>query len=884
MADLFGVTFAQPTALWLLLAAPVFAFLGFWLGRRRRDLARSAIILRALVVALLAVTVAEPLLTTGAGAVSTVFVVDRSRSLTSATGNDINGWINDALKSAGSGDRAAVVSFGASPVLSAAAGPAADLDHSWESSTDSKVDPNFTNIESALALARSLPLGGSRRIVLVSDGAENIGTALNQVGQAATDRTPIDVLPVEGVGESDLQVTAASAPDAVWSGEPVTVVASVSTSTGGPGTVELWVDGVKQASTNATFPGGLSSYNFQVKDLKPGFHALEVRVSGSPASDRYPDNDRMPLALVVRDKPKILFVAPAGTDPDLLSGALERKGAVVKVIEPQAVPSRMSELGVYDAIILNNVPASALTLDQLKGLQEATKSLGRGLVVLGGATSYGPGGYAGTVLEDTLPVTVKVTNGKARPRVALLLIIDKSGSMSYDPLGGASKIEMAKEAAKLAVDAIADGDEIGVLVFNDQQQWVVPMTEIDGQATRDKIDAAIDGVTADGGTEIYPALSVGFDAIRNVDTDVRHIVLLSDGKSRTGTRASYQKLVDDVVADRTTLSTIAIGDDADTDLLQFLAEEGNGRYRAAEKSEDIPRLTVAEAESAGSQAVIRGQFQPIQTNPSPMMQDLKPQDLPQLDGYDYAQVKPQAQAVLTSTRDDPILAKWQYGLGRVVAWTADDGSDFATGWPAWPKFDDFWSSVVRWALPDPEHQPIQVSVKRDGPEAVITASAIGEQGDYVDLANTTATITTPSGQVVPDQQLYQSGPGEYEVRVLAPDPGAYKIEVTQQRGNDTIKELAGFAVPPSPELQPDPDAPALLRTIATRTGGRVLSMDEPEMAFSGGGLHGSALQNYRPIWYVPLSLALALLLLELAIRLRAAPRIAGLFHRRPAST
>lgn len=76
------------------------------------------------------------------------------------------------------------------------------------------------------------------------------------------------------------------------------------------------------------------------------------------------------------------------------------------------------------------------------------------------------------------------------------------------------------------------------------------------------------------GTEIYPALALGFDAIRNVEADVRHIVLLSDGKSRTGTRETYARLIDDVVADRVTLSTIAIGEDADTDLLNFLADQG----------------------------------------------------------------------------------------------------------------------------------------------------------------------------------------------------------------------------------------------------------------------------------------------------------------------
>lgn len=880
MDSFFNLTFARPAALWLLVLVPLIALVTVLLRQRRRT-ERPVIALRLLIVALIAFTLAEPMTTHGAGAVSTVFVVDRSRSLTDNTQSQVNDWVTDALKGGGAEDRAAVVAFGAAPELTGPAAKATQLGSSWDQTSDS-FDANYTDIESALALARALPLGGSRRIVLVSDGAENIGSALNQSGQAASDGTPIDVLPVEGVGEGDLRVESATAPSTTWAGEHVSVVASIASGAGGDGTVDLFVDGTRVTSKQADFPSGLSSYSFDVKDLKPGFHSMEVRVTGTMANDRFQENNSAPLSLVVRDKPKLLLVSQAGTDVGLLKGTLERSGAVVTVSEPSAVPSRLSELGVYDAILLNNIPASSMTLDQLAGLQEATRSKGRGLIVIGGTSSYGPGNYAGTLLEDTMPVTVKVTEGKERQRVALLLIIDKSGSMSYDPLSGSPKVEMAKEAAKLAAQSLSDGDQIGVLAFSDSQQWVVPITTIDGQSSRDEINAKIDGIKADGGTEIYPALSVGFDAIRNVNTDVRHIVLLSDGKSRSGTVESYEKLISDGITDRTTLSTIAIGDDADTELLQTLAEQGNGRYHFTEKSEDIPRLTLAEAQSAGSQSVLRGEFKPIQSQPSPILTGFTPQELPAIDGYDYAQAKPDAQVVLTSQRDDPILAKWQYGLGRVVAWTADDGSDFANGWPSWGRFDEFWGSMVRWALPDPENQPLQVSVKRDGREVAITVDSLSEDSAYVDSAPTMATITSPSGAVTRNMPLHQVGPGQYQVRVLAPDPGAYRIDLQQQRGNQQVTELAGFAIPPSPELQPSQTGQQLMEALAARTGGRVLSLDEPSEAFTNNGIQGTSLRSFHPVWYVPLALALMLFLTELMLRFDFLPRLRSLtFRRRP---
>jgi Ca-activated chloride channel family protein len=881
MPDFLDITWARPGALWLLLLIPVIALFTI-LMRKRRRVPRYVLPIRLLIVALLAITLAEPMMTQGADAVSTVFVVDRSTSLTDSTQSQINTWIDDALNEAGVEDRAAIVSFGASPELTGSAAQAGEIDESWDEVSDT-FDPNYTDLESALALARALPLGGSRRIVVVSDGAENIGSALNQAGQAAADQTPIDVLPVEGVGEGDLRVEAVAAPSTTWFGENVSVVASIATGAGGDGKVELLVDGQPTSSRDVSFQSGLNSYSFQVKDLAAGFHSLEVRVAGSSANDRFQENNTAPLAIVVREKPELLVVAQPGTDVGLLRGALERKGAVVTVTEPGDVPSRLSELGVYDAILLNNIPAAALSLDQMAGLQEATRTLGRGLIVIGGTSSYGPGNYAGTLLEDTMPVTVKVTEGKERQRVALLLIIDKSGSMSYDPLSAVPKIDMAKEAAKLAVGALSDGDQVGLLAFDDTQEWIFQMTTIEGQETRDELNAAIDGLKADGGTEIYPALSIGFDTVRGVDADVRHIVLLSDGKSRTGTLESYEQLIADGITDRTTLSTIAIGDDADTELLQTLAEQGNGRYHFAAKAEDIPRLTLQEAQSAGSQSVLRGAFKPIQTQPSPILTNFLPEELPVVEGYDYAQPKPDAQVVLTSERDDPILAKWQYGLGRVVAWTADDGTDFANGWSDWDRFDEFWAGMVRWSLPDPENQPLQVSTKRDGREVVVTVDAIGEDGDYVDSAETTATITSPSGAVTENLPLFQVGPGQYQVRVLAPDPGAYRIDLRQQRGNQPIDVLAGFSVPPSPELQPSQNGQELLQALADRTGGRVLSLDGPNEAFTNEGLRGSSLRSFNPIWYWPLTAALALFLIELIIRFDFIPRLRSLsFLRRAA--
>ena len=229
--------------------------------------------------------------------------------------------------------------------------------------------------------------------------------------------------------------------------------------------------------------------------------------------------------------------------------------------------------------------------------------------------------------------------------------------------------------------------------------------------------------------------------------------------------------------------------------------------------------------------------------------------------------------MLASDRDDPILAKWQFGLGRVVAWTADDGVDFANAWRDWGGYGDFWENIVQWALPDPERDAVEVTSERSGSDALITLSSTGDGSDYVDLSNATVTITGPSGLPSAPLTPYQSAPGEWQLRVANPEAGAYQIAVGPGDGSESIASLSTFSIPPSPELKPDPDAAELMQQLANRTGGRVLSLDDPGALFNAPAMDGDGLASYRAVWWLPLSLALGLVLLELAYRYNALGRL-----------
>jgi len=861
-----GLLFARPM---VLLAVPLAPLLVWALARflRRRGsttaVSRTAIVLRSLVLVLLLLGLSGPMLAHESSKVTTIFVLDRSDSVRGAVQDSANQWVVNAISGAGADQGVAIVGFGGDPALLAPPGAAPDLGNGWTASDG--IDTTTTDLSSALALARSLPVGESRRIVLASDGAENAGNALEQADQAASDGVAIDVLPLQGIDPTDLRLDALTGPSAIWTGDSLPMQATLSVGPGGVATVTIAVDGQVTSTQQLTLSPGSTTWSFTLDSqaLTPGFHAVQVQVTGSAEIDRIAENDIQAFGVVVRERPRVLLVAPEGSDTSRIATALQGEGADVQVVTPDAVPATTAELSAWQAIVLDNVPAWTLGQEQQQALVANTRN-GGGLIAIGGTASFGPGSYAGTTLEQALPVTVKVLDGRQRPKVALMIVMDTSGSMNYDPgSGGAAKIDLAKQGVLTAASALATGDQIGVIAFNDEPSWALPMTTLTGSGDQQRIAAAIDPLDANGGTEIYPALRLAYDSLRNVDADVRHIILLSDGRSQTGTQDSYERLVKDTGDDRITLSAVALGSDADLDLLQSLAKTGGGRYHFAAKPEDIPTITFQEAQSVGSQSVIRGAFTAIQQQPSTILDGIAPSSIPAVDGYDFAAARPEAQVVLASDRGDPLLAKWQLGLGRVVAFTGDDGSDLAAAWAGWNDYASFWGNTLRWTLPDPDNQRPHLAIARDGSDGVITldTTAMGS-GAAPDYTNATISVLEPGGGTV-TTTLVPSGVGLYEGRIANASPGAYAVVLP---GGDTT---LATALGPSPEWLVSASGDDLLRTIAARTGGNVLSLDtDPGNAIfvAPAGAAGVA-GAIQPLWQWPMIAALLLFLADIAWRL-----------------
>lgn len=844
----------NPQLIWLLLLLPAFALLWRWRGVR---VALPALLLRLGAVAALVLALADPSLGSEPPPPGPlILLVDQSDSLGEAGKAALRA--EAARLAADANAQARTLSFGADVVA----------DATDAAQADQVPDPAGSDLAAALRAARALLPGGGR-VVLLSDGRQTSGDALAEATRLAAAGITVDIAPLAAAQLPDAAITSVSAPRLLRSGEPFTVGIRVRYAPGPDGAsgelgarLRLW-DGQQLLGDQEVFlsPGD-ASFTFRHTAGDPGVLQLRAELS-VPTGDTFAANNIGGATAIVAPPPSVLVVTGRPGDGAEVVSALQRQGIQTTRIEAARLPSRLSELAPYDGMVLVDVPAASLSLDQMAGVREFVRSEGRGLVALGGRNSFTLGAYKGTPLEDVLPVTMDPPPRPQRSDIALLLIVDRSASMTAAL--GVSKLDMAKEAAQLATESLQTDDRIGILGFDTDTAWVVPFQQIGGGLSLAQIQEQIANLPAGGGTDIEGALAAGLPALALQPSKVRHAVLLTDGRSFTNNFGSYQRLVETARAQNITLSTIAIGSDADTALLDQLAQWGDGRYYFAGQPEDIPRLTLLESEIARADPVVEEPLRASLAEAHPIMRDFAPASLPELDGYVAVTGRDSADVVLRSPEGDPLLAAWQYGLGRSVAWLPGAAAPWAGQWPAWADYDRFWGQVVRYTLPDPEGGPLQVRLDQQPGGARLTIDAVQPGGDPLNLAAVNARVTLPSGAQI-GFDVGQSAPGRYTQDLSLPNPGPYVVSVVLIDNGQRQQRDVGYVQPVPAEYLPPADSqagPQLLQAIADATGGSQVDRVAPAQGPADEPPAGPAGVD---LWPYLVGLALALWVIEIAVR------------------
>ncbi|HLO36088.1 MAG TPA: VWA domain-containing protein, partial [Candidatus Deferrimicrobium sp.] len=787
------------------------------------------------------------------------FVVDLSDSVGTAGREDALAWLRDSLKVMPEGDVAGIVGFGRAALVERLPQEVREIDRIATTPVRSATD-----IGAALRLASALfPDDAQKRIVLLSDGNDTTGSGQSEAALAAARGIQIETRAV-GLGAADeVVVERLTTPSTAKIGEELEASVDVTSTVAQPATIRLYADGAQVAAKTVDLAAGANHVTFLVKPTETGFHTFRAVVEAG--RDTFSQNNRADSDTIVNGEPRVLVLAGDEKVASELVAALKVEHQTVESLIPEQLPAGVDGLLAYDSIVLVDVSRLRLSDAQLTSIQQYVRDFGRGLVMIGGPKSYGAGGYTDTPVEETLPVDMGVKDQQKQPDVALVVVIDKSGSMdachcnTFDrssgvPAGiaGVRKVDIGKEAILRAAAAMSARDQLGVVAFDESYHWVVKTQPLGGISD---LRGAIGGIQPLGQTNIFTGLDQAVQSLEGTTATRRHIILLTDGWSSSG---QYDAILARMKAAGITLSTVGAGGGANPFLAQ-LARNGGGRYYPAVNPASIPDIFLKETQQVAGQQIVEEPFHPILTSQSPILRGIDA--LPQLLGYNGTTAKSAAQTVLVTPRDDPLLAQWQYGLGRSVAWTSDSTGRWAKGWLGWLGFSKFFSQLVSWTFPGEETGGIEATFITEGSQTRLRVESVAEDGSPRDFYSTAVAITTPD-LTSKALGLSQVAPGVYEAPLGEIDPGAYVIRVSQNRpGSTPLGRTLGLVAPTPAEYRVLGTNEAFLATLRSATAGRaILTPADP-------WTHDlTANASSTDLW--PALLVLALLLWPLDIALR----------------
>jgi uncharacterized membrane protein len=938
---LLTVEFVHPGWLSLLALLPAIVLLASrsldWRALRRGRIESwrpwLSVLLRCAVVALLALALAEPRLRQPNERMTVLFVLDRSESIPEEFGpapgpgggvidlrwDRLRRFINDAVQQRGMGherDRAGLIVFGRRPRLEL---PPSDAPRFNLNEIASRIDGGYTDIAAALKLAlASFPEGTGKRIVLISDGNENLGNAEEQARLARSLGVQIDVLPVAAGrrNEDEVLVERVDAPPLVEQGGQVPIRVLIrsynpnivvglltlkqitedkTTLIGPPLEVRLHL-GLNPFAFTRPLTDQQRSYTYEAEfQPKRIVDAVgNVLHEGRPPGDR-PQNNRASAHVVARGQRRVLILEGPTGDHTKLAETLKAAGRAKFEVDdfPISVLGRYPDrdhlasfLGDYDCVILANVPADQVNNDQMEAIRANTHDQGSGLVMIGGPDGFGAGGWQDTPVERALPVNCDIRSLQVEGKGGLVLI------MHACEMADGNNWE--KKIAKLAIDKLGPADEVGVLQFTGQTVWHIPMTLVGGNKAR--LKAQVDTLTPGDMPDFDPGLIMAHKELTDPRRGLskKHIIIISDGDPMQNNRNILTQMVRDLVT-VTTVGVATHGAPQDQALSAIAIKPG--KYYKVTDPNQLPAIYTKETRLVSLSFIMEKRFRPVvlaRSGPT----DKLPDPLAELGGFvrtspkNSPLVEIPLMTPLVAEQEFPLLAYWHYGLGKAVAFTSDAGTP--KFWSrAWAEqeggvYAKFWEQVVDWSLRPTESKRLNmVTEYRDG-KVKVTVEARTVDGLPDTKLQLRAGVTgpgDPEGGKKQDLAFVQKNSGQYELEVKAEEAGSYFVtaqatRTVKQRGRDgkdhEIEEAidsvrSGVSLPYSPEFAETESNTALLERIRELTDGQHYEDNDEslaEAARSGEVFRRGPdrVKSLLPLWHWLLFVAGVLLFFDVAVR------------------
>lgn len=861
-----GITYQllNPRLLGVILIAPWFvAVMGFTLADLPWQQRLLTVLLRIAFVAALAFALARPVQSADTDKIAVVYLVDVSDSVSDEALADAQQLVGEAFDLRREDDLVRVVTFAKRPrlvELPAEGGPPTLERHA---PTDVDDAPGAgSNLQAAMQLAYGLfPPGYLRRAVLVSDGLQTNGDVLAEANRAAEHGVRLHTIPYKRPVPAEVALKEVKMPERVKVGETFEIVADVYASRATTAKARL-----KQGETlNALDP---------VKELtlEPGVNKVSfksvVRVAGEVTydlelseigQDRFEANNRFSATIDVPGRPQVLYVESTPQYAGPLARALTAQQFDVDVRPPTGFPGSLKELERFDFVVLSDTPKEGITLEAQELIEQYVRDLGGGFLFAGGDNGYGLGGWYRTTIARLLPVHMEVERRNEMPSVAMVLVIDRSGSMTGLPM------EMAKKASSATVDVLAGDDVIEVIAFDTQPQRYV---KLQPARNRSRIRGQIARIQPGGGTEIFSALDAAYNDLTVTPARKKHVILLTDGKAPDH---GIRDLATAMIAEGITVTTVGLGGDVDDQMLKMIADTGGGRYHAVPDPESLPRIFTKETEMVARAAAVEEWFPVAQTGYAQFLRRIDVRTAPYLHGYVSTKMKapPATELLASADTAEPILARWRVGTGWSLAWTTDVKARWAVEWVGWPGWEKFWGQLVREHMRQKHRRELDMRTEIVDGELVASIDAFTVDDRFDNKLESQITITGPApGGDKQTVKMRQIAPGRYEARVPMDRYGSFLLHAEHARAEDdgTLTPVAvssGHVSNPYPREYASFEGDSLtLERAAVATGGR---FDPPDraVAFDPGD---EKITYDQDLWPRFVMLAVGLFLLDLFLR------------------
>ncbi|MCY3821272.1 MAG: VWA domain-containing protein [Gammaproteobacteria bacterium] len=783
------LSFLQPFMALLFVAVPL-----VWFLPSRPGVAHGVI--RTLVLTLVILALMQPVLVRSAVEQHHAIVLDQSSSLFPGERDGAAAVAGDLLGRLGTGQSATLVQVGGD-------GPVPlDADIEWMRAPAEPVTDGRSPLGDALELAaQSIPAGLAGSVMLISDGRStdrHWGGPLAQVLEREIPVHTVQLRPHDDPFLVNLRSSAArpgesvrATVDVVGTGTAFEVVLT-------SGDDILGSSGPFDCDSRC--PAGI-----EFEAAQAGFLDITAELRAPAEADGDLSNNRLHGVVAVQEPLRVLHVG------DRHSASVDRLHSLLGIGFDLAdmPPDRFGDgfdFTRFDVVMLDDVPARLFSVESQRSLVTAVQDQGVGVLASGGGAAFADGGYHGTPVADVLPVEITGEEEKIDPSVGLAIIIDTSGSMA------GSRIELAKQVARIAVRRLQPHDRIGIVEFYGAKHWAVPMQPASNKI---EIDRAIGRMKAIGGTILYPAIQEAYYGLKNVNTRYKHILLITDAGVED---SNYERMVRRISRDNINVSTILAGQGGHNLIMSDIANWGQGRFYSVGDQFSLVELILKQPSTRKPPRYKRGVFEVTALGGQGWWGGADPR-VPALLGYSEVEPREGAETLLEeATGRDPILASWHFGLGRVTALMTEPVGEGTARWSDWPDYGSFLGRLLgRTAADNP---PFRLTLKRRRHIVELRAERTNHDAGLFPRAVIVDAQGVSSGANAIN--FKENAPGLFEAEIVLPPGETARVEVTSSlaRADQPVQRIALPAASDiANEKQVDPARALDLERLAQRTGG-----------------------------------------------------------------